>query len=306
MSRKITVKEYYIKEGELNHKPCNIKFDKGSDKTALDFYLHQLQNLESLLTLTKLQAKHLNTNSFDQLNYVPVASMITVNFKNPGKVQVDKFFKEMKARLQHNINKSGEDRDLILNYLGVVELHDSKPLKPKPKVHHHFVITYCKSTTSQFAISSILKENKAPTGFKSMNRHYAKDSEGKIRLPQFSRRREKVLNNDGTHKEVRVANNAKGEMVYVKEYVDKGAAVYNMVKSTYRIMQHFSYLTKVYTKEKHNHKKELIPIPEIGNIRMLGNLAQLKAYLKSLGVELPKRLHSKQPRINAKKENIKS
>lgn len=297
MSKKTRVNEYYIKENGVDFKPCHIKFEKGSDKTELGFYLHQLQNLESFITLTKLQAQYLNTHSFDQYDYVPVTSMITVNFKNSDTPQVDKFFKEIKDRLQYNINRSGKERELIFNYIGVREIHERKSFsKPKPNVHYHFVISYCKTTTSQFTIDSILRDTNLPTGSKPMIRWYANDDEGKVRLPQFSRRREKVLNNDGTHREVRVANNTKGEMVYEKQYIDKGVAVYHMVRSIYQIMQHFSYLVKVYTKEKEDKNKKLIPINEIGNIRMLGNSSQLKANLIALGVVLPKKLYSKQPR----------
>jgi hypothetical protein len=306
MVRKVVKHEYHILDHDNEYKDCNIDLKKGKDKIKLGFYLKHLNKLEALLRLTTLQTQYLNTHTAPSKPYSPVAVMLTVNFRSPVKVQINKFISDLKFKMQYDLDLRGEDKEAILNYIGVREIHELPPKKNnnsftkqvKPRPHHHFILTYCAKSFSYKTIKKLLTTSKTPDDTPSMRRYYALNSEGYLRLPKLSKKYDEVLDEEG-NQVMRIVKDKNGKAYSIPK-TKVSIAEYYFTRSMYSSIQHFSYICKVYTKEREDENKFLIPIPEINSTKMLDNLTQLKKWLTDRNVELPSKLYSKQPRINTK------
>jgi len=307
MGRKDIVREYYSEDNTGAIVPCNIKDHKGVDKVRLGFYGSQLNKLEELFRLTVAQSYEFQSLSNNY--YTPVAVMLTVSFKSES-VQIDKYMKELRELVSNHISANG--REVIFNYVGVKEIHEHKDLsKPKPEVHYHFVLTYCKESISIRTLNKLINGDVPNETFKSLKRYYATHwSSGKIRRPRLSKmevdkkdKDNKVLTRRVYDKNVKPKTSFsknKPQVNFRVENIQKiKTAEYTLKTNMNQAIQHFSYLCKVFTKEVMVDKK-LVPIPEIGKVSMFGNLVQLRKLVATFNTT-----HNvdatKQPRKNAKK-----
>jgi hypothetical protein len=305
MSRKVVGDDYFILDHDNNYKDCGITLGKGAEKIKLGFYLKHLQKLETLLRLTIIQCRYLNTISPVTKPYSPVAIMLTVNFKSPDKVQVNKFISDLRHKMEYDLSLRGENKLVMLNYICVREIHETPPQdsksftkQPKPKPHHHFILTYCANSFSPSTIKKLLTTSNNPDGALSLRRYYAINSEGYLRLPKISKKYEKALDDQGKPIIMTVLKN--NGSTYETPKVRVSVAEYYFTRSMYSVMQHFSYICKVYTKEQEDQDKVLVAIPGLDTSKMLDNLSQLKRWLTDRSVVLPDKLYSVQPRVNAK------
>jgi hypothetical protein len=305
MGIKDIVREYYSEDNTGAIVPCNIKEHKGVDKVRLGFYGSQLKQLEKLFRLTVAQSHEFK--SLSNTYYTPVAVMLTVSFKSES-VQIDKYMKELRALVSNHISANG--REVILNYVGVKEIHEHKDLdKPKPVVHYHFVLTFCRESISIRTLKKIINGHVPNDTFKSLSRYYAIHwNSNRLRLPRLSKM--KIDKRDKDHnvitrrtykvKRKKSFDKSRAKVIYCIENVQKKVtAAYTLKTNMIQAIQHFSYLCKVCTKEVMVDKK-LVPIPEIGKVSMFGNLVQLRKSVATFNTT-----HNvdatKQPRKNAKK-----
>jgi hypothetical protein len=307
MGRMKIVEEYYFTDNTGAIVPCNIKDHKGVDKVRLGFYESQLKQLEELLKLTVAQSYEFKSLSNNY--YTPVAVMLTVSFKSEL-VQIDKYMKELRALVSNHIIANG--REVILNYVGVKEIHEHKDLnKPKPEVHYHFVLTYCKESISIRSLKKLINGDVPNDTFKSLKRYYATHwSSGKVRLPRLSKMKVDKRGKDGNVLTRRTYNpkvkrknsfdKNKARVIHCIVNVQKTInAAYTLKTNMNTAIQHFSYLCKVFTKEVMVDKK-LVPIPEIGKVCMFSNLVQLRKSVATFNITYNVTA-TKQPRKNAKK-----
>jgi len=307
MGRKDVVREYYSKDNTGAIVPCNIKDHKGVDKVRLGFYGSQLNKLEELFKLTVAQSYEFKSLSNNY--YTPVSVMLTVSFKSES-VQIDKYMKELRELVSNHIIANG--RQVIFNYVGVKEIHEHKDLnKPKPEVHYHFVLTYCKESISIRSLKNLINGHVPNDTFKSLKRYYASHwSSGKIRQPKLSKMKVDKKDKDDnvlTRKTFNPKNKPKTSfdinkprVIYCIENIQKiKTAEYTLKTNMIQAIQHFSYLCKVYTKEVMVDKK-LVRIPEIGKVSMFGNLVQLRKSVATFNTT-HNITATEQPRKNAKR-----
>jgi len=312
MSRKGIVDGYSSTDHKGRVIDCEIKSGKSKEKTKLGFYLNQLRGLEEHLSLSRAQMIGLSTKAEV---YYPVCVMLTFNFKSE-KVQIDKFLKELRAILAADLALRKPNKEFVFNHYGVREIHDHTDLtKPKPKVHHHLVLSYCKNSFTTLGLKRILNgrisselEALFTKPLPSLKRYYAIGYEsGKPRLPFLSKTKRYILNEDGSNKMVTKLVTSKDSFkkettrVYQTQAYKKNVALYTLKENMISCIQHFSYITKVATKEVPDSSGRLIEIPEIGRITPITNTPMLRKVVKALPIEYPK-VHTKQPRVNAKVE----
>jgi len=307
MGRMEIVGEYYSTDNTGAIVPCIIKDHKGMDKVRLGFYGSQLKQLEEMFRLTVAQS--FEFKSLSNTYYTPVAVMLTVSFKSEL-VQIDKYMKELRALVSNHISANG--REVIFNYVGVKEIHEHNDLnKPKPEVHYHFVLTYCKESISIRSLKNLINGHVPNDTFKSLKRYYASHwCSGKIRQPKLSKMKVDKKDKDNNVLTRRTFNPKnkpktsfdinKPRVIHCIENIQKIKTVeYTLKTNMIQAIQHFSYLCKVYTKEVMVDKK-LVRIPEIGKVSMFSNLVQLRKLVATFNTT-HNIAATKQPRKNAKK-----
>jgi hypothetical protein len=305
MGRKVIVREYYSTDNTGSVVQCNIKDHKGVDKVRLGFYLSQLKQLEEMLRLTVAQSYEFKSSSN---TYTPLAVMLTVSFESEL-VQIDKYMKELRVLVSNHISAKG--REVIFNYVAVKEIHEHKDLsKPKPEVHYHFVLTYCRESISIRTLKKLINGHVPNDTFKSLSRYYATHwDSNRLRLPRLSKM--KIDKRDKDHnvitrktynpkvKRKKSFDKNRAHVIYcIENEQKKVTAAYFLKTKMNQAIQHLSYLCKVYTKEVMVDKK-LVPIPEIGKVCMFSNLKQLRSLVATFN-NTYNVTATKQPRKNAK------